>query len=170
MTQGEKARILCVDDDPDILAWMRLHLEGAGYEVRVAGQGKAALLEAPRVQPHWVLLDVTLLGEIRDREIAVEIHLTGHLPLFMLHTHDSATTVTRFLEMGIEPDVINSFRLLSCVRSCLRRLRGAVKGGMTALFWDAMEKVTQGLCSVDDALADVRPDEFDSRPAWMRSA
>jgi type IV pilus assembly protein PilB len=40
-------------------------------------------------------------------------------------------------------------------------------GGMTTLYWDAMEKVRAGLCSLADSLAEVRKDEFDTRPAWM---
>ncbi len=40
--------------------------------------------------------------------------------------------------------------------------------GMTTLFWDAMEKVRAGHGSVEDALANVRQDDFDSRPLWMR--
>ena len=40
-------------------------------------------------------------------------------------------------------------------------------GGMTTLYWDAMEKVRAGLCSIEDALSEVRKDEFESRPAWM---
>jgi type IV pilus assembly protein PilB len=39
--------------------------------------------------------------------------------------------------------------------------------GMTTLYWDAMEKVRCGMCSLEDALLKVRKDEFDSRPAWM---
>jgi len=39
--------------------------------------------------------------------------------------------------------------------------------GMTTLYWDAMEKVRAGLCSLDDTLTEVRRDEFDSRPEWM---
>jgi type IV pilus assembly protein PilB len=38
---------------------------------------------------------------------------------------------------------------------------------MTTLYWDAMEKVRQGVTSIEDALANVRRDEFDSRPRWM---
>ena len=38
---------------------------------------------------------------------------------------------------------------------------------MTTLYWDAMEKVRAGICSLDDALTEVRRDEFDSRPEWM---
>ncbi len=39
--------------------------------------------------------------------------------------------------------------------------------GMTTLYWDAMEKVRVGICSLDDVLTEVRRDEFDSRPEWM---
>jgi type IV pilus assembly protein PilB len=38
------------------------------------------------------------------------------------------------------------------------------RGGMTTLYWDAMDKVRQGMCSLEEALGNVRPDEFDSRP------
>ena len=39
--------------------------------------------------------------------------------------------------------------------------------GMTTLYWDAMEKVRTGLCSLEDTLSKIRKDEFDSRPAWL---
>ncbi|MCX4187815.1 GspE/PulE family protein [Methylophaga sp. OBS4] len=54
--------------------------------------------------------DVILVGEIRDEEtgkIAVESALTGHLVLSTLHTNDAAGAVTRLLEMGIEPYLLN---------------------------------------------------------------
>ena len=40
----------------------------------------------------------------------------------------------------------------------------AVKNGMVTLYWDTMDKVRQGITSVDEALARVMPDEFDSKP------
>ena len=39
--------------------------------------------------------------------------------------------------------------------------------GTTTLYWDAMEKVRQGICCLEDVLTEVRKDEFDSRPDWM---
>jgi type IV pilus assembly protein PilB len=188
--------------------------------------------------------DVILVGEIRDREtadIAIEASLTGHLLLSTLHTNDAPSTVTRFVEMGVEPYLLSSSVLVICAQRLLRRLcktckeayapdeaqkryvgipegksitlqrpkgcekcngsgykgrigihevlapddtfRAAVnekgvtaeqlkriavqKLGMTTLFWDAMEKVRQGICSLPDAAANVRQDEFDSRPKWM---
>ncbi len=41
----------------------------------------------------------------------------------------------------------------------------AVKQGMVTLYWDAMEKVVQGITSLEEALSKVKPDGFDSRPA-----
>ena len=55
--------------------------------------------------------DIIMVGEIRDREtasIAVNAALTGHLLLSTLHTNDSATTLPRLLDMGVEPFLIAS--------------------------------------------------------------
>ncbi|MDT8385169.1 MAG: GspE/PulE family protein [Gammaproteobacteria bacterium] len=54
--------------------------------------------------------DVIMVGEIRDQETAktaIESALTGHLVLSTLHTNSAAVTVTRLLEMGVEPYLIN---------------------------------------------------------------
>ena len=55
--------------------------------------------------------DVLMVGEIRDREtaqIAVEGALTGHMVLSTLHTNDAASSITRLIEMGIEPFLVAS--------------------------------------------------------------
>ena len=55
--------------------------------------------------------DVILVGEIRDREtadIAIHAALTGHLVFSTLHTNDSASAVTRLIDMGIEPFLVST--------------------------------------------------------------
>lgn len=55
--------------------------------------------------------DVIMVGEIRDREtaeIAIQASLTGHLVLSTLHTTDTATAITRLVEMGVEPYLVAS--------------------------------------------------------------
>jgi len=55
--------------------------------------------------------DIIMIGEIRDTEtaeIAVRASITGHLVLSTMHTNDSASTVTRLLDMGIEPYLVSS--------------------------------------------------------------
>ena len=53
--------------------------------------------------------DKILVGEVRDLEtaqIAVEASLTGHLVLSTLHTNDAPSTITRLLDMGVEPFLV----------------------------------------------------------------
>jgi len=55
--------------------------------------------------------DIIMVGEIRDAEtaeIAMQASLTGHLVLSTLHTNDSATAVSRLIDMGIEPFMVAS--------------------------------------------------------------
>ncbi|MDF7807084.1 ATPase, T2SS/T4P/T4SS family [Pontiellaceae bacterium B12219] len=55
--------------------------------------------------------DVIMVGEIRDKEtaeISIRAALTGHLVFSTIHTNDSASTVTRLLDMGIEPFLVAS--------------------------------------------------------------
>lgn len=69
--------------------------------------------------------DVILVGEIRDREtanISVEAALTGHLILSTLHTNDAASSVTRLLEMQVEPFMLSSTLTMICAQRLLRRL------------------------------------------------
>lgn len=53
--------------------------------------------------------DIVLVGEIRDyetAEVAIQAALTGHLVLSTLHTNDSPSTITRLMNMGIEPFLV----------------------------------------------------------------
>ncbi|HEV8197546.1 MAG TPA: type II/IV secretion system protein [Gemmatimonadales bacterium] len=69
--------------------------------------------------------DVVLIGEIRDQEtaqIAVQASLTGHLVLSTLHTNDAPNTVTRLVDMGMEPYKIATALRGILAQRLLRRL------------------------------------------------
>jgi type IV pilus assembly protein PilB len=69
--------------------------------------------------------DVILVGEIRDQEtarIAFQAAQTGHLVLSTLHTNDSAATITRLIDLGIEPYVIASSVNLIMAQRLARRV------------------------------------------------
>ena len=60
--------------------------------------------------------DVILVGEIRDLEtakIAMEASITGHLVLTTLHTNDAPSSLTRLMEMGVDPYIISA--AVSCI-------------------------------------------------------
>jgi type IV pilus assembly protein PilB len=69
--------------------------------------------------------DVILVGEIRDNEtarVAFQAAQTGHLVLSTLHTNDSAATITRLIDLGIEPYVISSSVNLIMAQRLARRV------------------------------------------------
>ena len=69
--------------------------------------------------------DVMMVGEVRDREtadISIRAALTGHLVFSTVHTNDSASTVTRLLDIGIEPYLVSSSLLLVIAQRLLRKI------------------------------------------------
>ncbi len=69
--------------------------------------------------------DVMLVGEIRDletAEIAVQSALTGHLVLSTLHTNDSASAITRLVDLGVEPFLISSSLIAVVAQRLIRVL------------------------------------------------
>jgi type IV pilus assembly protein PilB len=69
--------------------------------------------------------DVIMVGEIRDYEtaaIATSAALTGHLVLSTLHTNDAVSTITRCVEMGIEPYLVAATSRLVISQRLVRKL------------------------------------------------
>jgi general secretion pathway protein E len=69
--------------------------------------------------------DVMMVGEIRDletAEVAVQSALTGHTILSTLHTNDAASSITRLLDMGVEPFLITSTLNAVLAQRLVRRL------------------------------------------------
>lgn len=69
--------------------------------------------------------DVVLVGEIRDQEtarIALQASMTGHLVLSALNTDDAPSTITRLMDMGVEPYMISSALVGVVAQRLVRRL------------------------------------------------
>ena len=74
--------------------------------------------------------DIIMIGEIRDSEtasIAVQASITGHLVVSTLHTNDTASSVTRLLDMGVESYLIADSTVGIIAQRLLRRLCPACK-------------------------------------------
>ncbi|MGA2262538.1 MAG: type IV-A pilus assembly ATPase PilB [Acidobacteriota bacterium] len=74
--------------------------------------------------------NIILVGEIRDfetTEIAVKAALTGHLVLSTVHTNDAPSTVSRLLNMGIEPFLVATSVNLICAQRLIRKICGECK-------------------------------------------
>jgi type IV pilus assembly protein PilB len=69
--------------------------------------------------------DIILVGEIRDfetAEIAVKAALTGHLVLSTLHTNDAPSSISRLLNMGIEPFLVSASLILIAAQRLARKI------------------------------------------------
>jgi type IV pilus assembly protein PilB len=69
--------------------------------------------------------NIILVGEIRDletAEIGIKASLTGHLVLSTLHTNDAPATISRLLNMGIEPFLVATSVQLICAQRLVRRI------------------------------------------------
>ncbi|NIS61555.1 MAG: type IV-A pilus assembly ATPase PilB [Proteobacteria bacterium] len=69
--------------------------------------------------------DIIMVGEIRDFEtaqIAIQAALTGHLVMSTVHTNDAPGTVTRLIDMGVEPFLISSSVLLVLAQRLARKI------------------------------------------------
>ncbi len=69
--------------------------------------------------------DVIMIGEIRDAEtadIAIKAALTGQLVLSTLHTNDAISSITRLIDMGVEPFLVASSVILLCAQRLARKI------------------------------------------------
>jgi type IV pilus assembly protein PilB len=74
--------------------------------------------------------DIILVGEIRDfetAEIAVKAALTGHLVLSTLHTNDAPSSISRLLNMGIEPFLVSASVILIAAQRLARKICSSCK-------------------------------------------
>jgi type IV pilus assembly protein PilB len=79
--------------------------------------------------------DIVMVGEIRDFEtaqIAVQASLTGHMVLSTVHTNDAPSTVSRLIDMGIEPFLITSSVILILAQRLVRTICRECKEEFTA--------------------------------------
>ena len=118
------AKILIIDDDPDIVLAARLCLQAAGHEVFEANSGEEGLARLPEIQPDLVILDVMMHTATEGFQVALTLHspdprspLAGyrHIPIVMLTALHSTTDlrfkpdedylpVDAFIDKPIDPD------------------------------------------------------------------
>lgn len=74
--------------------------------------------------------DIIMIGEMRDlltSQIAIQASLTGHLVLSTIHTNSAPATITRLIDMGIEPFLISSTIVAVLAQRLVRKLHDACK-------------------------------------------
>jgi len=94
--------------------------------------------------------DIILVGEIRDREtadIALQAALTGHLVLSTIHTNDSAGTIPRLIDLGIQPQIIAPAINMAMAQRLIRRLCPSCKT-QKKVNHEELEKIQKNLMPI----------------------
>lgn len=161
MTQG--ARILVVDDEPQIRRSLQVNLQNRGYTVETAESGEEALRSFTNRRPDVMILDLLLPG-IGGVEVTRRIRASTTVPIIVLSAIGDESRKVEALEAGADDYMTKPFgteELLARIRSVLRRAAGAhsarpvfVAGRMSVNF-DRREVL------LDDKPVKLTPTEYD---------
>ena len=118
-----RPRVLVVEDDTDIAGVLRRSLDKEGYEVRVAGDGEAALDQAGVFAPDAVVLDLGL-PKLHGVEVCRRLRTGGDVPILILTARDALESRVAGLDSGADDYLVKPFEreeLLARLRALLRR-------------------------------------------------
>ncbi len=118
-----RPRVLVVEDDLDIAGVLRRSLDKEGYEVRIAGDGEAALDEAGVFEPDAVVLDLGL-PKLDGVEVCRRLRAEGDVPILILTARDAVDARVEGLDSGADDYLVKPFErdeLLARMRALLRR-------------------------------------------------
>lgn len=136
MTANHDARILVVDDDPQLRALLLLVLGGEGYEVAGVSDASTAIAEVERGAADLVVLDVSL-GVEDGRQVLAHIRGLGDLPVIMISGKGDTADRVLGLRLGADdflPKPFSPVELVARVETVLRRsgVRSERLGGEAA--------------------------------------
>ena len=120
---GRDPRVLVVEDDDEIAQTLQRSLRLDGYEVRIAGDGEAALGEAAAYHPDLVILDLGL-PKLDGIEVARRLRAADDVPILMLTARDAVDARVEGLDSGADDYLVKPFErqeLLARLRALLRR-------------------------------------------------
>ncbi len=126
-----KAKILLVDDDPDILTLMAMRLTAAGYEVQTADSGERALAAFAVDRPQVLITDLRMGGMDGMALFEAVSARAPTLPVIVLTAHGTipdAVAATKRGVFGFLPKPLDSRLLLEQVEQAVRLSAGGVEG------------------------------------------
>jgi len=138
-TRTPEARLLVVDDEPNIRELLSASLRYAGFEVATAADGQQALVLADSFRPDLLVLDVMMPG-LDGFGVVRRLRESGrHTPVLFLTARDAAEDKVSGLTLGGDDYVTKPFSLeevIARIRAVLRRTRGQADDGATLRFHD----------------------------------
>ncbi len=156
-----KARILVVDDEPQILRALKTNLRGAGYDVETAATAEGALAAAAMRPPDAVILDL-VLPDGRGTDVCRELRRWYRAPVLLLSVVGEEQEKVAALDAGADDYVEKPFgieELLARLRAALRR--AAPPGGPVLEIGELVVDLEKRLVTAAGRPVQLTPHEFD---------
>lgn len=164
-----KARLLVVEDDPDISNMLDMYFKSQGYDVDLALRGEIALDKTRQILPHLIVLDI-MLPDIDGYEVCRRMRSnprTSHIPVIFLTQKDERSDKLQGLELGADDYITKPFdieelrlRVQNAIARAERESLTDAQSGLPSgkLIEDQLRKVIR---EKDWALMDVQIRNFD---------
>ena len=156
------ARILVIEDEPEMARGIQFNLEARGYEVKTAANGEDGLQAATAFAPHLVLLDV-MLPKRDGYDVCRALRKSQpDLPIVMLTAKGQEHDVVLGLKLGADDYVKKPFgvgELMARIETVLRRSK--VTGPASATFGDITVNFERYEATRDGQALDLTPKEFE---------
>jgi two-component system KDP operon response regulator KdpE len=125
------ARVLVVDDEPNIIGTIAPLFRAQGYDVFPAMTGRAAIEAVERDKPDLIVLDLGL-PDLDGVDVCIHVRRSSSVPIIVLSARGSENDKIRALDAGADDYVTKPFgagELLARVRVALRRVESAAPAG-----------------------------------------
>ena len=157
--------VLVVDDEPKIVDVVREYLEHAGFSVRTAGDGPAALERARALAPDLIVLDLGLPG-LDGLDVARQLRRSSRVPVIILTARGDEVDRIIGLEIGADDYLVKPFsprELVARVRAVLRRVdeRDMAADDEALVRGDVVVDPARRRVTVADRAVELTPTEFD---------
>ena len=159
-------KLLIIEDDPEIIKLLRIHLEDHIYKVDVAENGKTGLKKALENDYDLILLDLTL-PEIDGVDVCKNLRVHKNTPVIMLTARSEEIDRVLGLEIGADDYITKPFsirELLARVKAVLRRIGqlGSSDDKDSKLNFEKLEiDVEKRKITVDGKRIELSPKEFE---------
>jgi len=163
---GKPKKILLVDDEPDILEFVRYNLEKEGYNVRTALNGKDAIQMAEENIPHLIVLDVMMpeMDGIETCTVLREIESLNNTMIAFLTARNEDYSLIAGLEAGGDDYITKPIKpkvLVSRVKALLRRADKGEEDRSVIIAGDLRIDKNTFTCEVKGSSLDLPKKEFE---------
>ena len=144
MENKEDIRVLVVDDEENIINFLRMGLEAEGFEVYSADNGRLAVNMAMEIKPHIIILDV-MLPELNGYEACIEIKKNIDTSIIMLTAREEIDDRVKGLDLGADDYMVKPFSY----RELVARIKARLRNNRSDDKKDNIEEITIGKFSMN---------------------